>query len=236
MIYCILDKKASCQSPLEKATGVQGQGTCDLDRIIESFPLCCLIADLHIKRKNLTVRASPVLIDPIVELNRIVGLIFPGTLQPGKNFWLGAGPLAGDHKEGEMKKGKNNRLLLGKMGLDAHDNGIIIVAKWLSDAGFEVIYAGIYNTAESILQSALQEGVNAIGCSFLGGEHLFYVRKLTDLLKTQQIDNIKLILGGVIPAEDLDELKRLGVGCVFTPGTMRDTIIDTLTDYLKESE
>ena len=135
-----------------------------------------------------------------------------------------------------MKNGKKKRLLLGKLGLDAHDNGIIIVAKWLSDAGFEVIYAGIYHTPESLLQSALQEGANAIGCSFLGGEHLFYVRKLTELMKIRQIDHIKLIVGGVIPAEDLDELKRLGVGCVFTPGTLRDTIIETMTDYLKESE
>ena len=135
-----------------------------------------------------------------------------------------------------MKNGKKKRLLLGKLGLDAHDNGIIIVAKWLSDAGFEVIYAGIYHTPESLLQSALQEGANAIGCSFLGGEHLFYVRKLTELMKIRQIDHIKLIVGGVIPAEDLDELKRLGVGCVFTPGTLRDTIIETMTDYLKETE
>jgi methylmalonyl-CoA mutase C-terminal domain/subunit len=131
-----------------------------------------------------------------------------------------------------MQKGGKNRLLLGKMGLDAHDNGIIIVAKWLLDAGFEVVYAGIYNTPESLLQSALQEGVDAIGCSFLGGEHLFYMRKLTELLKTRQINKIKLIVGGVIPPEDVDELKRLGV----TPGTMRDTIIETLTDFLKESE
>jgi methylmalonyl-CoA mutase C-terminal domain/subunit len=137
-----------------------------------------------------------------------------------------------DHKEDKMQKGGKNRLLLGKMGLDAHDNGIIIVAKWLSDAGFEVVYAGIYNTPESLLQSALQEGVDAIGCSFLGGEHLFYMRKLTELLKTRQINKIKLIVGGVIPPEDVDELKRLGV----TPGTMRDTIIETLTDFLKESE
>ena len=135
-----------------------------------------------------------------------------------------------------MKKGNKNKLLLGKMGLDAHDNGIIIVAKWLSDAGFEVVYAGIYNTPESLIQSALQEGATAIGCSFLGGEHLFYVRKLTELLKARQIENIKLIVGGVIPAEDLDELKRLGVGCVFTPGTLRDTIIETVTEYLNASE
>ena len=134
-----------------------------------------------------------------------------------------------------MQQGQKTRLLLGKMGLDAHDNGIVIVAKWLSDAGFEVVYAGIYNTPESLLQSALQEGVDAIGCSFLGGEHLFYMRKLTELLKARQMNTIKLIVGGVIPPDDVDALKRLGVGCVFTPGTMRDTIIEALTDFFKES-
>lgn len=134
-----------------------------------------------------------------------------------------------------MQPGQKNRLLLGKMGLDAHDNGIVIVAKWLSDAGFEVVYAGIYNTPESLLQSALQEAVDVIGCSFLGGEHLFYMRKLTELLKARQMNRIKLIVGGVIPPDDVDTLKRLGVGCVFTPGTMRDTIIEALTDFFKES-
>jgi methylmalonyl-CoA mutase C-terminal domain/subunit len=140
-----------------------------------------------------------------------------------------------DHKEDKMQPAQKNRLLLGKMGLDAHDNGIVIVAKWLSDAGFEVVYAGIYNTPESLLQSALQEAVDAIGCSFLGGEHLFYMRKLTELLKARQMNRIKLIVGGVIPPDDVDELKRLGVGCVFTPGTMRNTIIEALTDFFKES-
>jgi methylmalonyl-CoA mutase C-terminal domain/subunit len=132
-----------------------------------------------------------------------------------------------------MAQSGKKKILLGKLGLDAHDNGVIIVAKWLSDAGFEVVYAGIYHTPESLLQSALQEGADAIGCSFLGGEHLFYVRKLTDLMKARQMNKIKLIVGGVIPPEDVDALKGLGVGCVFTPGTMRDTIVETLTDFLK---
>lgn len=135
-----------------------------------------------------------------------------------------------------MNKGGKRRLLLGKMGLDAHDNGIIIVAKWLSDAGFEVVYAGIYNTPESLVQTALQEGVDAIGCSFLGGEHLFYMRKLTELLKVRNLSSIKLIVGGVIPPDDVTELKRLGVGCVFTPGTMRDTIIKVMTDFLQKAD
>ncbi|MFC1581262.1 cobalamin B12-binding domain-containing protein [Thermodesulfobacteriota bacterium] len=126
-----------------------------------------------------------------------------------------------------MEKDVKKRILLGKMGLDAHDNGVIIVAKWLSDAGFEVVYAGLFNTPESLVHSALQEGVDAIGCSFLGGEHLYYARKLTDLMQKKDLTNLKLILGGVIPPEDVDELKRLGVDQVFTPGTMKDTIIES---------
>ena len=133
-----------------------------------------------------------------------------------------------------MQKTMKKRILLGKMGLDAHDNGIIIVAKWLSDAGFEVVYAGLYNSAESLIQTAIQEGVDAIGCSFLGGEHLFYTRRLTALLNERQVDGIKLILGGVIPSEDVDELKRLGVVHVFTPGTLRDEIIEALNNLFMD--
>ena len=122
------------------------------------------------------------------------------------------------------------------MGLDAHDNGIVIVAKWLLDVGFEVVYAGLYNSPESLVQTAIQEGVDAIGCSFLGGEHLFYTRRLTSLMKEKHIDKIKLILGGVIPPEDIDELRRLGVACVFTPGTLRDTIIEALKNLFSKPE
>ncbi len=135
-----------------------------------------------------------------------------------------------------MQKSMKKRILLGKMGLDAHDNGIVIVAKWLLDAGFEVVYTGLYNSAESLIQTAIQEGVDAIGCSFLGGEHLFYTRRLADLMNERQVDKIKLILGGVIPPEDVDELKRLGVAHVFTPGTLRDRIIEALNDLFMDPE
>jgi methylmalonyl-CoA mutase C-terminal domain/subunit len=140
----------------------------------------------------------------------------------------------GLHKDDKMQKYKKKRILLGKMGLDAHDNGIVIVAKWLLDAGFEVIYAGLYNSPESLVQTAIQEGVDAIGCSFLGGEHLFYTRRLIGLMNELHIDKTKLILGGVVPPEDVDELKRLGVACVFTPGTLRDTIIEALNSLFNE--
>ena len=135
-----------------------------------------------------------------------------------------------------MQKAGKKRILLGKMGLDAHDNGIVIVAKWLLDAGFEVVYAGLYNSPESLVQTAIQEGVDAIGCSFLGGEHTFYTRRLIDLMNENHIGKMKLILGGVIPPEDVDELKRLGVAHIFTPGTLRDTIVEAVNDLLNKPE
>ncbi len=134
-----------------------------------------------------------------------------------------------------MQTCRKKRILLGKMGLDAHDNGIVIVAKWLLDAGFEVVYAGLYNSPESLVQTAIQEGVDAIGCSFLGGEHLFYAQRLIGLMNELHIDKTKFILGGVIPPEDVDELKRLGVACVFTPGTLRDTIIEAMNKLFKDT-
>ncbi len=125
---------------------------------------------------------------------------------------------------------------MGKLGLDAHDNGMVIVAKWLSDAGYEVVYLGFYNFPEHLIEVALQEDVDAIGVSFLGGEHLYYTRKLMQLMKEKEIRDIKLIMGGVIPPEDVEELKRLGVAEVFTPGTMRETIIDKIGELLKEGD
>ena len=120
------------------------------------------------------------------------------------------------------------RILLAKVGLDGHDNGIRIVAKWLMDAGYEVIYAGLYNTPERVIRMAIEENADAIGVSFLGGEHRFYAGKLTGLRREQDMGDVKLILGGVIPPADVEELKVLGIDAVFTPGTRRDTILSTI--------
>ena len=124
------------------------------------------------------------------------------------------------------------RILLAKVGLDGHDNGIRIVAKWLMDAGYEVIYAGLYNTPERVIRMAIEENADAIGVSFLGGEHRFYAGKLTGLRREQDMGDVKLILGGVIPPADVEELKVLGIDAVFTPGTRRDTILSTLGGIL----
>ena len=118
------------------------------------------------------------------------------------------------------------RVIMAKFGLDGHSNGIRIVSKWLQDAGFEVIYMGLYNTAAGIIKAALEEHVNIIGCSFLEGSHLFYVKRLVELTKEHKVDNVKLVVGGIVPPDDVLRLKELGVKEVYTPGTPRDVIID----------
>jgi len=124
------------------------------------------------------------------------------------------------------------RILIGKIGLDGHDNGIRIVSKWLADAGFEVIYLGLYNTPEGIVRAVLQENADLIGCSFLGGEHLFYCKKLLHLLRENGLEDKKFIVGGVIPPDDVKALKAIGVSAIFTPGTMRDTIIQRVNELV----
>ena len=129
---------------------------------------------------------------------------------------------------------KNKRILIGKIGLDGHDNGIRIVSKWLADAGFEVIYLGLYNTPEGIVKTVLQENADLIGCSFLGGEHLFYCQKLFELLRQNGLEDKKLIVGGVVPPDDVKALKAMGVSAIFTSGTMRDTIIRKVNEVMEE--
>jgi methylmalonyl-CoA mutase C-terminal domain/subunit len=126
---------------------------------------------------------------------------------------------------------KGKRVVVGKMGLDSHDNGIRIIAKWLRDTGYEVIYAGLYNTADRMVQMAMEEDADAIGVSFLGGEHLFYADELIRLLKVQDMGHVRTLLGGVISPQDVGMLKEMGVDAVFTPGTMRDEILGRI-DYL----
>jgi len=128
---------------------------------------------------------------------------------------------------------KKKRILIGKIGLDGHDNGIRIVSKWLADAGFEVIYLGLYNTPEGMIKAILQENADLIGCSFLGGEHLFYCQKLLHLLLQNGLEDKKLIVGGVIPPDDVKNLMAMGVSAIFTPGTMRDTIIQRVSELMK---
>jgi methylmalonyl-CoA mutase, C-terminal domain len=123
---------------------------------------------------------------------------------------------------------KRKRIIMAKMGLDTHDNGLRIVSKWLADNGYEVIYAGVYNSAERILQMTIEENADALGLSFLGGEHLHYAGKLLSMLREQSLENVKIFAGGIIPPADVITLKEMGVDAIFTPGTRRDDILGTI--------
>jgi methylmalonyl-CoA mutase, C-terminal domain len=128
------------------------------------------------------------------------------------------------------------RIIMAKMGLDAHDNGLRIVSKWLADAGYEVIYAGVYNSAERILRMVIEENADAVGVSFLGGEHLHYSQKLLELFKENGLTNVKLVAGGIIPPRDVLAMKDLGVDAVFTPGTLRKEILGSVATCLGLAE
>lgn len=119
---------------------------------------------------------------------------------------------------------KRPRIILAKCGLDGHDNGIKVVSQWLRDEGFEVLYLGLYNTPESIIKAALQEDINLIGLSFLEGSHLFYFEKIKELAEKNRLENLNFVLGGVIPPDDIKELKRMGVVEIYTPGTPKEII------------
>ena len=123
---------------------------------------------------------------------------------------------------------KKTRIIIGTLGLDSHDNGLRIISRWLMDSGYEVVYAGLYNTTKRIVQMALQEDADAIGISFLGGEHLYYAGDLLKELKKRDMGDKKVVIGGVMPPGDVDRLKRLGVDAVFTPGTRRDIILENI--------
>ncbi|MCK4757576.1 MAG: cobalamin B12-binding domain-containing protein [Thermoplasmata archaeon] len=117
------------------------------------------------------------------------------------------------------------RVLIAKPGLDGHDRGAKIVARALRDAGFEVIYTGLHQTPEQIVETAIQEDVDAIGMSCLSGAHMTLFPKVTRLLREKGIDDILVTGGGIIPQEDIPKLKEEGIDMIFGPGTPLETIV-----------
>jgi methylmalonyl-CoA mutase, C-terminal domain len=119
------------------------------------------------------------------------------------------------------------RVLVAKPGLDGHDRGAKFIARALRDAGMEVIYSGLRQTPEMIAEAALQEDVDVIGLSILSGAHMALVPRLMDLLKANRQDNVKVFVGGIIPDEDVPQLRALGVMEIYGPGALtRDIILD----------
>ncbi|MGB2803886.1 MAG: cobalamin B12-binding domain-containing protein [Candidatus Zixiibacteriota bacterium] len=118
------------------------------------------------------------------------------------------------------------RILLAKPGLDGHDRGIKVIAAAFRDAGFEVIYTGLRQTAEMIVEAAIQEDADAIGMSILSGAHMTLFPRVKELLKEKGAEHVLLFGGGIIPKEDVEKLQKIGVGMLFTPGTTTTEAIE----------
>jgi methylmalonyl-CoA mutase C-terminal domain/subunit len=118
------------------------------------------------------------------------------------------------------------RIVVAKPGLDGHDRGAKIIARALRDAGMEVIYTGLHQTPEQIVETVLQEDADAVGLSILSGAHMTLVPRVVELLREQDAGDVLVTVGGTIPADDIPELKKLGVAEVFTPGTPTQAIVD----------
>ena len=125
------------------------------------------------------------------------------------------------------------RVLVAKPGLDGHDRGAKVIARALRDAGMEVIYTGLRQTPEMIVTAALQEDVQVIGLSILSGAHNAIVPRVMDLLKQNEMDDVLVLVGGIIPDQDVAGLKKAGVAGIFQPGTPMDSIVKFIREHVK---
>jgi methylmalonyl-CoA mutase C-terminal domain/subunit len=121
---------------------------------------------------------------------------------------------------------KKIRVVVAKPGLDGHDRGAKIIARALRDAGMEVIYTGLHQTPEQIVETVIQEDADAVGLSILSGAHMTLVPRIMELLGEQGVDDVVVTVGGTIPSDDIERLKELGVAEVFTPGASTQQAID----------
>jgi methylmalonyl-CoA mutase C-terminal domain/subunit len=126
------------------------------------------------------------------------------------------------------------RVLVAKVGLDGHDRGAKVIASFLRDAGMEVIYTGLRQTPEMVVNAALQEDVDAIGISILSGAHMTVFPKIMTIMKEKGLTDVLLTGGGIIPDQDMKKLNDLGVGTLFPPGTDTQDVIDYIRAWVKE--
>jgi methylmalonyl-CoA mutase C-terminal domain/subunit len=127
------------------------------------------------------------------------------------------------------------RVLVAKPGLDGHDRGAKIVARALRDAGMEVIYTGLRQTAEQIVSAAVQEDVDVIGISILSGAHNTLIPRIWEMLRAEHMDDVVLVVGGIIPNEDIPGLKQAGVAEVFQPGASTQSIVEFIRDKMDQA-
>ncbi len=132
-----------------------------------------------------------------------------------------------------MGKGRRLRVMVAKPGLDGHDRGARIIARAFRDGGFEVVYTGLHQTPEEIVEAAIQEDVDMIGLSSLAGAHKYLFPRTVELLKERGADDIVVCGGGIIPDEDISLLKDAGIKEIFTPGTPLDAIVEWVRENVK---
>jgi methylmalonyl-CoA mutase C-terminal domain/subunit len=132
-----------------------------------------------------------------------------------------------------MTSGRKIRVLAAKPGLDGHDRGVKVIANALMDAGMEVIYTGLRQSPEQIVETAIQEDVDVIALSILSGAHDFLFPRIMELLEGRGVTDVLVIGGGIIPDEDVDELKRVGIAEIFGPGTYTDDIVTFIRENMK---
>jgi methylmalonyl-CoA mutase C-terminal domain/subunit len=123
------------------------------------------------------------------------------------------------------------RVVIAKPGLDGHDRGAKVIARALRDAGMEVIYTGLHQTPEQIVETVVQEDADAVGISILSGAHMTLVPRILDLLRQNEADDVLVVVGGTIPTEDAEALQAQGVGAVFTPGAPTRRIVEYLQAF-----
>jgi methylmalonyl-CoA mutase C-terminal domain/subunit len=131
---------------------------------------------------------------------------------------------------------RNIKVLVAKPGLDGHDRGAKVIARALRDAGMEVVYTGLRQTPEMIAEAALQEDVDVVGLSILSGAHMALMPRVIELLRQNEMSDTLVLLGGIVPDEDLPKLKEMGVTAVFGPGTNTDDIVKLIQDTLRERD
>ena len=123
------------------------------------------------------------------------------------------------------------RVVVGKPGMDGHDRGAKIIARTLRDAGMEVIYTGIFQTSQSIVDTVLQEDADVLGISLLSGAHVHYAQEIGDLLRQNDLGDVLFLLGGTIPKQDIETIKKHGVAEVFGPGTPTSNIVEFIQHW-----
>jgi methylmalonyl-CoA mutase, C-terminal domain len=134
-----------------------------------------------------------------------------------------------------MMDEKKIRVLVAKPGLDGHDRGAKVVARALRDAGMEVVYTGLRQTPEMIAEAALQEDVDVVGLSILSGAHMALAPRIMELLKANGQDQVKVFIGGIVPDEDVPQLKELGITGVYGPGASTETIVRDIREAVQKA-